>query len=104
VATLFRRARRVPEVTANRTSFHVAFGEKWQRDFDSLPEAKKWAKEVSGSGPMTWVVERWEGNRPEGVPPGCRLRATFPEERREEAVRLWVRSKAFPPPPSSAGG
>jgi hypothetical protein len=104
VATLFRRARRVPEVTANRTSFHVAFGEKWRRDFDSLPEAKRWAKEVSGSGPMTWVVERWEGNRPEGVPPGCRLRATFPEERREEAVRLWARSKAFPPPPSSAGG
>lgn len=98
--TRFRR--RVPEVPARRTSFHVAFGEKWRRDFESLADAKEWAKEVSRkNGRMTWVVERWEGNRPEGIPPGCRLRATFPEERREEARRIWLDSEAFPPPPRS---
>lgn len=84
------------------TSFHVALGETWQRDFESLADAKEWAKEVSSrNGRMTWVVERWEGNHAEGIPPGCRLRATFPEERREEAWRIWSQSKAFPPPPQS---
>jgi hypothetical protein len=83
-------------VSTDKTSFHVAFDEKWQRDFESLADAEEWAKEISTTtGQMTWVVERWESN----PSVGCRLRATFPEERSEEAGRLWLQSRAFPPPP-----
>lgn len=75
--------------------------EEWQGGVESLADAKEWAKELSKNGSLTWVVERWEGNPAEGIPPGCRLRATFPEERREEAWRIWHHSSAFPPSPQS---
>lgn len=81
------------------TTFHVAFAfdEKWRRDFESLSDAEECAREVSRGGPITWVVERWESKGSAG----CRLRSAFPEELRDEAGELWLRSKAFPPPPQS---
>lgn len=89
---------RVPDMTIDRTSFHVAFDEKWQGDFESLADAVEWAEVVSRTtGRMTWVVERMEGNRSVA----CRLRTTFPEERREEAGEIWLQSRTFPPPPRS---
>jgi hypothetical protein len=99
IPPLFRRSKfRRSKTTTDVTSFHVAFEEKWQRDFKSLADAGEWAQAVSSStGRMTWVVERWERN---GLA-GCRLRAAFPEERREEAGKIWLQSTPFPPPPSS---
>ena len=87
-------------MSTDRTSFHVAFDEKWQRDFESLADAEEWAQGVSSGGRITWVVERWEAN----PSVGCRLRATFPEDRREEAGEIWLRSRAFPPAPTSPSG
>lgn len=74
-------------------TFHVAFDEAWQRDFESLADAVEWAQVVSGTGRMTWVVERREE---EFTGDCCRLRATFPEARREEAGRVWLQSRTFP--------
>jgi hypothetical protein len=87
------------DATTDRTTFHVAFAfdEKWRRDFESLSDAEECAREVSRGGPITWVVERWEWKGSAG----CRLRSAFPEELRDEAGELWLRSTAFPPPPRS---
>ena len=63
--------------------FRVSFDGKWQEDFDNLRDAVEWAEEVSETGRMTWVVEF----RLAGL--SKRLRATFPEERREEAEERW---------------
>jgi hypothetical protein len=84
-------------MSIDRTSFHVAFDEKWQRDFESLADAEEWAQEASRSGRITWVAERWERNSSVG----CRLCTSFPEDRREEAGEIWLQSRAFPPPPYS---
>jgi hypothetical protein len=64
------------------SKFRVAFDSDWQGDFDTLDEAVEGAQEVSATGRTTWVAER------RGLLPN-RLRATFPEERREIAERAW---------------
>ena len=57
------------------TTFHVAFDEAWQTDFESLADAVEWARVVSGTGRMTWVVER----REEGLTRDrCRLSGYLP--------------------------
>ena len=62
-------------------TFRVAFDGEWQEKFDTLGEAVEWAQEVSATGRTTWVVEhRLRGDL---------LRATFPEENREDAERAW---------------
>ena len=67
--------------------FRVAFDGEWQADFDSLPEAVEWAREVSETGRMSWVVEeRAWGLR-------SHLRAAFPDERSEEARHRWQATK-----------
>ena len=62
--------------------FRVAFDGEWQEDFDTLDEAVEWAQEVSQTGRLTFVAKRrrlfsW------------RLLAAFPEDRAEEATKLW---------------
>lgn len=54
-------------------TFRVAFGGKWQGKFDDLADAVDWAKEVSETGRMTWVVEHRMARL------RSRLRAVFPE-------------------------
>jgi hypothetical protein len=68
--------------------FRVAFDGAWQGDFDILTDAVEWAQDVSATtGRETWVVERRFLGFSE------RLRASFPEERRERAEELWRAAK-----------
>lgn len=64
-------------------TYRVAFDGKWQGKFDDLADAVEWAKAVSETGRTTWVVEH------RALRLRSRLRATFPEERREEAEKAW---------------
>jgi sigma54-dependent transcription regulator len=60
-------------------TYRVAFDGKWQGRFDDLSSAVEWAQEVAETGRMTWVVEHRRSRL------RARLRAAFPEERRDEA-------------------
>ena len=63
--------------------FRVCFDGEWQGEFDAGEDALEWARAVANTGRMTWVVERslltlrW------------RFRAAFPEDREDEARKLW---------------
>lgn len=83
---LARQGRRWKRATAK---FRVSFDGEWQEDFGTLDEAIEWAQEVSLTGRMTWVVERHIF-----TPHFWRLRAAFPEDRAEEARRLWEAARS----------
>jgi hypothetical protein len=61
--------------------YRVGFDGKWQEDFDIEGDALGWAREVSETGRLVWVLQRrflrWK------------LLAVFPEERFEEGQDRW---------------
>jgi hypothetical protein len=63
--------------------FRVAFDGEWQGDFDAIDDAVEWAREISETGRMTWVVER------QALFLRWRLQASFPQDRALEARKLW---------------
>jgi hypothetical protein len=74
------------------STFRVCFDGKWQEDFDTLDEAAELGREVAATGRTVWVAERRFLRRD-------RLRATFPEERREMAEAAWdAMVRSYPPP------
>jgi hypothetical protein len=62
----------------------VAFDGQWQEDFQTLPEALKWAEEVSQTGRTTYVIE-WRG-----FLRGHLFRTSFPQEGAREAEQAWL--------------
>jgi hypothetical protein len=66
-----------------RARFRVAVDGRWQEDFETLTEALEWAREVSQTGRLTYVIE-WRG-----FLRGHRFRAAFPEERAKEGEGAW---------------
>jgi hypothetical protein len=63
--------------------FRVCFDGEWQGEFDAMDDAMEWAREVSETGRMTWVVER------SLLPLRWRFKAAFPEDREPDARKLW---------------
>lgn len=62
----------------------MAYDGSWQEEFETLTEALEWAREVSKTGRLTYVIE-WRG-----FVRGHRFRAGFPEERAHEAEQAWL--------------
>ena len=63
-------------------AYRVCFDGKWQGSFDDCQDALGWAREVSETGRLVWVVQR-RLIRP------SKLIAVFPEDQVEEGKRLW---------------
>ena len=63
------------------STYRVGFDGKWQEDFDIESDAFWWAREVSETGRLVWVLRRrflrWT------------LFAVFPEERFDEGRDRW---------------
>ena len=63
-------------------AYRVCFDGKWQGSFDDCQDALGWAREVSETGRLVWVVHRRLIRLP-------KLIAVFPEDQAEEGRRLW---------------
>ena len=63
-------------------TFRIAIDGEWEDDeFESFTDAALWARELSLSGHLVWVVEQRRFS--------SRLLAAFPADRLGEAIELW---------------